>query len=104
MGDDFTAKDFRTWAATVLAAQALASCGPAENPTKAKKTLRDVIQQVAARLGNTPTICRKCYVHPAIQNAYLGGMLSLDRVGSPATSDAGLRPEEAAVFAFLSRP
>jgi DNA topoisomerase-1 len=101
-GQDITAKDFRTWAATVLAAQALASSTPPENPAQAKKTLRDVIQQVAARLGNTPTICRKCYIHPAIQDAYLAGALIRDCVRSRASSDAGLPPGEGAVFAFLS--
>jgi DNA topoisomerase-1 len=100
-GQDITAKDFRTWAGTVLAAEALARLGPAETITEAKLALRTVIQQVAARLGNTPTICRKCYVHPDIQAAYLEGALQLDLDEAAGADGEALRPEEAAVLAFL---
>ncbi|MET0547070.1 MAG: DNA topoisomerase IB [Caulobacterales bacterium] len=65
-GRDVTAKDFRTWAGTVLAAQSLAEIGAAGSETAAKRNLRAAIDIVSKRLGNTPTICRKCYVHPAI--------------------------------------
>ncbi|HEX4179522.1 MAG TPA: DNA topoisomerase IB [Caulobacteraceae bacterium] len=100
-GEDITAKDFRTWAGTVLAAEALAALAPPENLTEAKRSLNQVIQDVAARLGNTPTICRKCYVHPEVQKAYLAGepLLCLDEPA--AANDEGLHPEEVAVLAFL---
>jgi DNA topoisomerase-1 len=83
-GEDFTAKDFRTWAGTVLAATA--------------------IKQVAARLGNTPSVCRKCYVHPAILEGYLDGhciRALRARARRKASRGGELRPEEAAVVAFL---
>ena len=75
-GEDFTAKDFRTWAGTVLAALALREFEAFDNAAKAKKNLRAAIESVSSRLGNTPTICRKCYIHPQILDCYLeGGML-----------------------------
>jgi DNA topoisomerase-1 len=65
-GDDITAKDFRTWAGTVLAAMALNEVKNFDSAAQAKRNLRTAIENVAARLGNTPTICRKCYVHPDV--------------------------------------
>ncbi len=65
-GHDFTAKDFRTWAGTVLAAAALQEMEPANTKTESRHNVVVAVDQVAARLGNTPAICRKCYVHPAI--------------------------------------
>ena len=72
-GEDFTAKDFRTWAGTVLAAIALSAAGEFETKKQAKANVRDAIGAVAEVLGNTPAICRKCYVHPAVLEAYLKG-------------------------------
>jgi DNA topoisomerase-1 len=102
---DITAKDFRTWAGTVLAALALAELESFDTAAQAKRNLRGAIERVAARLGNTPTICRKCYVHPEVLNSYLGGSLVLE-IKSEVESElrnelAGLRPEEAAVLAML---
>ena len=97
-GRDITAKDFRTWAGTVLAAIALVDGEPPGSPTQAKKRLGMAMGLVAARLGNTPAICRKCYVHPEILNAYLEGSL---RLGAAAAID--LAAEEAAVLHFLRR-
>ncbi len=74
-GEDFTAKDFRTWAGTVLAARALAAIEPYESESEAKRNLSGAIEDVAKKLGNTRTVCRKCYVHPAIIDAYLDGSL-----------------------------
>ena len=74
-GDDFTAKDFRTWAGTVLAARALAAIEPFENETQAKRNLIAAIDDVAKKLGNTRIVCRKCYIHPAIIDAYVDGSL-----------------------------
>jgi len=72
---DFTAKDFRTWAGTVLAAMALCELGNCDSKAQARKNVVSGIEMVAARLGNTPAICRKCYVHPDVIDAYLDGSL-----------------------------
>lgn len=85
-GDTFTAKDFRTWAATVLAACELAAAKPFETEQQARAAISESIASVAARLGNTPAICRKCYVHPHILNAYLDG--SLAKVVKVSSDDA----------------
>jgi DNA topoisomerase I len=102
---DITAKDFRTWAGTVLAALALKEVESFDSAAQAKRNLRAAIERVAARLGNTSTICRKCYVHPDVLNSYLDGNLMLDikaEIESKLRDElAGLQPEEAAVLAFL---
>jgi len=72
-GHDFTAKDFRTWAGTVLCAIALNQIGSVESRRQAKKNIVHAIKVVAERLGNTPAVCRKSYVHPAIVDAYMDG-------------------------------
>jgi DNA topoisomerase-1 len=106
-GRDITAKDFRTWAGTVLAAIALSEFERFDSQAAAKRNLRAAIERVAKRLGNTATICRKCYVHPEIVNAYLdNGALELmqTEVEQELTGELkGLRPQEAAVLAFLQR-
>ena len=70
-GQDFTAKDFRTWAGTVLAALALQEFEAFDSQTQAKKNIVRAIESVAERLGNTPSVCRKCYVHPMVLDSYL---------------------------------
>jgi DNA topoisomerase-1 len=104
-GQEITAKDFRTWAGTVLAALALKELTSFDNAAQAKRNVRSAIERVAARLGNTPTICRKCYVHPEIFNSYLQGSLALEirsEVETELRDDLGsLPPEEAAVLAML---
>lgn len=104
-GQDFTAKDFRTWAGTVLAALALQEFEQFDSEAKAKRNLRDAIESVAARLGNTPTICRKCYIHPQVLDCYLEGSLLLqvkDVVEDELSEELDrLRPEEAAVLSLL---
>ena len=72
-GADFTAKDFRTWAGTVLAAVALGKLGASETKRQAKANIKHAIGAVAEVLGNTPAICRQCYIHPAVLEAYLNG-------------------------------
>jgi DNA topoisomerase I len=72
-GEPFTAKDFRTWAGTVLACSMLREFEEFESQTQAKKNLVAAIKSVAERLGNTPSVCRKCYVHPAVIETYMGG-------------------------------
>jgi DNA topoisomerase-1 len=73
-GQYFTAKDFRTWAGSVLTCELLRGMGAGENASQAKKNVVTAIKAVAAKLGNTPAVCRKCYVHPAVLEAYLGGI------------------------------
>ncbi|MEJ1159950.1 DNA topoisomerase IB [Prosthecomicrobium sp. N25] len=77
-GQDITAKDFRTWGGTVLAAVTLHEYQKIDNHVLSKKNVKTAIEQVAARLGNTPTICRKCYVHPEVVASYLDGALALE--------------------------
>jgi DNA topoisomerase-1 len=104
-GEEFTAKDFRTWAGTVLTAMALNAQGPAENETQGKKNIKDAIAAVAKILGNTPTVCRKCYVHPVVLDAYLDGDMieGLKQKTEEALAENldDLRAEEAAVMSFL---
>ncbi|MGA9243878.1 MAG: DNA topoisomerase IB [Silvibacterium sp.] len=73
--EDFTAKDFRTWAGTVLTCLMLRDREAFESATEAKRNVVEVIKGVAKRLGNTPTVCRKCYVHPAVLDCYFAGAL-----------------------------
>jgi DNA topoisomerase-1 len=89
-GEDFTAKDFRTWHGTLLAACALAELGALGPPTR--KGVVEAVQRVAARLGNTPTVCRKSYVHPAIIERYLRGDLihALENALEPEAREAAL--------------
>jgi DNA topoisomerase I len=72
---EYTAKDFRTWAGTVLAADELRRCEGCENQRVMKRTVTRAIENVSQRLGNTPSVCRKAYVHPAIVDAYLQGTI-----------------------------
>jgi DNA topoisomerase-1 len=75
MGDDFTAKDFRTWAGTLAALELLGEQEPANDEAAAKRTVTACVKDVAARLGNTPAVCRACYIHPAVPDAYARGAL-----------------------------
>jgi DNA topoisomerase-1 len=105
-GDDFTAKDFRTWAGTVLAALALKEFEAFDSDTQAKRNVMAAIRSVARKLGNTPAVCRSCYVHPRVIDAYLKGTM-LDamrrRAAEAMTHVRELSPEEAAVLALLQR-
>jgi len=104
--DHFTAKDFRTWAGTVVAAGALQAVAAFESQTQAKHNVVEAIKEAARQLGNTPAICRRCYVHPGVIEAYLAGSLAeLDAQDKtvPAPPEHGLRPEEASVLALLHR-
>jgi len=104
-GEDFTAKDFRTWAGTVLAALALKAFESFDSEAGAKRNVRAAIEDVAQRLCNTPTICRKCYIHPEILDSYHDGALIEQMRGAVETElseDLGrLRSEEAAVLGLL---
>jgi len=99
MGADFSAKDFRTWAGTVLAVEELSERVDAASP-KAAET--EAIKEVAKQLGNTPTVCRACYIHPDVLEAYEDGTLaSAARRSVPAVR--GLRADEAFTLALLRR-
>jgi DNA topoisomerase-1 len=104
-GDEFTAKDFRTWAGSVLALQALRD-QPFASDADAKRHLTGAIRTVATRLGNTPAICRKCYVHPTVVSTYLDRGLtgSADRAVRSGSSRARLSGDEQALLAVLRRP
>jgi DNA topoisomerase-1 len=75
-GEDFTSKDFRTWAGTVLAARALQAAAPFGSHAEGKRNVAQAIEAVAKELGNTKAVCRKCYVHPAVLESYLDGKLA----------------------------
>lgn len=104
-GEDYTAKDFRTWSGTLLAALALQEYEKFDSQAQAKKNVVRAIESVAERLGNTPSICRKCYVHPAVIESYLDGTMLhalQQRAQEELRSELhALRPEEAAVLALL---
>jgi DNA topoisomerase-1 len=104
-GRDITAKDFRTWAGTVLAALALKEFEEFDSEAKAKKNIRAAIEKVSGRLGNTPSICRKCYVHPEVFSSYMDGELLLEvkeEIETELREDLpSLKPEEAAVLTLL---
>jgi DNA topoisomerase-1 len=102
-GTEFTAKDFRTWAGTVLALQALQALPDRPTVTQAKRNVSAAIETVAARLGNTKTICRKCYVHPDVIDAYLAGTLAAAAGQPPRSSRAVFSPAEAATLTFLKQ-
>jgi DNA topoisomerase I len=106
-GEDFSAKDFRTWAGTLMAAIALNEVGVFENKTQAKKNVRDAIHAVAKMLGNTPAICRKCYVHPIVLETYLTGAAveGLKKRAEETLTDSleDLSSAEAAVLDFLQQ-
>ncbi|GHO91266.1 DNA topoisomerase [Reticulibacter mediterranei] len=106
-GQEFTAKDFRTWAGTIIAACALLDCGECETKTEAKKNVAQAIESAAQHLGNTPAICRKSYVHPEIIDAYLAGTLHhaqpQQNEKSGEQSSYALQPEEQSVLALLEQ-
>jgi DNA topoisomerase-1 len=84
MGDQFSAKDFRTWAGTVSAARALREMEPPTSPTDAKRKITVCLKAVAGLLGNTPTVCRASYVHPRVMALYESGELKTALPGSDA--------------------
>ena len=104
-GEDITAKDFRTWGATHLAAEALRQFELFDSEAKRKKAIVDAVKKVAQHLGNTPAICRRSYIHPAILDGYMDGTL-LEGLANETQryleeNIHGMKPEEAAVTAFL---
>lgn len=99
IGEEASAKDIRTWAGTVLAAEALAAADPPVNKSHAKRIVSAAIKEVAARLGNTPAVARKSYIHPAVIDAYLEGRIA--DAFATVSAGAGLAPEEEAALALI---
>lgn len=105
-GDHFTAKDFRTWAGSVMACMLLCETEVFESETQGKRNVVDAIKQVASHLGNTPSVCRKCYVHPSVLEHYMSGFLhkTVDiQVGRKQRSKYALRSEEQQLIRLLKR-
>jgi DNA topoisomerase-1 len=104
-GEEFTAKDFRTWSGTVLAAMALGSLPGFTTIAQAKRNIVRAVESVAHKLGNTRAVCRKCYVHPAVFEGYLNGSLVTSLKGADARrlqyAVRELRPDEAKVLTYL---
>jgi DNA topoisomerase-1 len=105
MGDDFTAKDFRTWGGTLLAAIGLAEHGEAESETAGKRVVAAVTRSVAEKLGNTPAVCRASYISPAVVEQYMDGR-TIDDFRPPhlrvvSARDTGLDLEEQALLSLL---
>jgi DNA topoisomerase-1 len=105
---DVTAKNFRTWAGTILAAQELRRLGPAATLKEAEKNVVAAVDVVAKRLGNTRAVCRKYYIHPTIISTYLAGLVTpppsdapAPRVAKEARPSGALRRDEIVVLQFL---
>ena len=105
MGDEFTAKDFRTWGGTLTAAIAFAEHGPVETETQSKRVVATVMRSVGKRLGNTPAVARASYVSPAVVEQYLDGRTIEDfrprKLRVVKARDIGLDPEENALLSLL---
>jgi DNA topoisomerase I len=105
LGEEFTAKDFRTWGGTLLAAVALAEHGAVESETEAKRTIAAVMRKVGERLGNTPAVARASYVSPAVVEQYLDGRTIDDfrprHLRVVGARDIGLDREELALLSLL---
>jgi DNA topoisomerase I len=103
-GEDFSTKDFRTWAGTVLAAGALREFETAASDSQSKRNIARAVESVAKKLGNTKAVCRKCYIHPAVIKSYTDGSLLRAlrrRLKKESNGFHGLEPEEAAVLRLL---
>jgi DNA topoisomerase-1 len=100
-GGDFSAKDFRTWQATVLAAMELAALGPAETDAEAKRRVVAAVTAAAQRLGNTPAICRKSYVHPTVIEAYMEGVTARLPRNVADEDETALSAQERSVLRLL---
>ena len=105
-GQEYTSKDFRTWAGTVLAAQTLQEFETFESDAQAKRNIVSAVERVAKQLGNTKAVCRKCYIHPAILESYMDGSMVktlVDRARRESRTTNDLSGAEAAVLGFLQR-
>jgi DNA topoisomerase-1 len=110
-GQEFSAKDFRTWAGTIICAVALRELDACTSESEAKRNVASVVKTVSRQLGNTPAVCRACYIHPAVLEAYFQSYESkplvqaLDRELASAAedSDGDLSDDEASVLRLLKR-
>lgn len=102
-GQEFTAKDFRTWAGTVLTCASLLKLEPFDSETQAKKNIVETINSVASLLGNTRAVCRKCYVHPAVLECYLQGAMAKQFANGHHPTNSSMECEERAVMRLLKR-
>ncbi len=105
-GGDFTAKDFRTWAGTVLAYRALRALQPGDDEREAKQNVVEAMRQTAGALGNTPAVARRSYVHPAVLEAYLDGAIAgalVEVAEEQVTPPPATTPKEEAAVAKLLR-
>jgi DNA topoisomerase I len=101
-GEEFTAKDFRTWAGTIQAVAALTEVGPWTSQRQAKSNILRAIDRVADQLNNTRAVCRKYYVHPAVFDTYMAGtMLEVLNNGTKAAAVESLSAQEAAVVRLI---
>ncbi len=106
MGAEFTAKDFRTWAGSVLAADTLGRAEASESAAHAKRVVAATIKDVSSRLGNTPSVCRKCYVHPVVLESYMAGTLTASLSHMRRTGRVGryaLTHEERSLVALIEK-
>jgi DNA topoisomerase-1 len=104
---EFSSKDFRTWGGTLLAAVALAEIGKAEDERETKRNIVKAVKSVAEQLGNTPTVCRSSYIHPAVLSVYEAGV-TLDEFRPKKTRrikrvEADYEPEEKALLRLLGQ-
>jgi DNA topoisomerase I len=103
-GEDYTSKDFRTWAGTVHAAELLRACGPCRSAAESKRNIVRAVEAVARRLGNTKAVCRKSYIHPAVLSDYEKGTMTKMRVVGKNTKSAHALSEcEATVLELLKK-
>ena len=103
-GGDYSAKDFRTWTGTLLAARCLALREVGENQTQTRRSIVEAVAEVARELGNTPAVCRKAYIHPAVLEAFeQGGLQPLETADRAASEPYGLTGEELALLELLRR-
>jgi DNA topoisomerase-1 len=102
-GADYTAKDFRTWGATVIAAGALMNAEPARSERDAVRSVNDALRSAADVLGNTVAVCRKSYVHPGVIDSYRNGSGARVRLRRPAAGLRGLEPHVLRLLQRLSR-
>jgi DNA topoisomerase-1 len=102
-GEEFTAKEFRTWSGTVLMARALQECGAFESEADAKRKVVTAVKTVAERLGNKPATCRNYYVHPCVIDSYLQGKLPrIDEAAEAEKPDTELSAEESCVLQLIA--
>jgi DNA topoisomerase-1 len=102
-GDDFTAKDLRTWCGSLVAMRALNEAGPFSSEREAKRKVVEALDRVSVHLGNTRTVCRKYYVHPLLTSIYEKGEWDKCVAGCPEESENGLSKEELLLLKLIQQ-